>query len=136
METIKTIYLGDLRTEVTHVQSGTKIITDAPTDNKGKGQSFSPTDMLAASYASCSLTIMGIASKLHGFDIDGTEVKTTKVMGTGPRRIVELIIEFNFPHNNYTDKERKIIESSIKECPAANSLLTDIKITRTMNFEK
>ena len=134
MTTIKTTYQGNLRTEAEHLQSGAKIITDAPTDNQGKGESFSPTDMFAAAYASCALTIIGIATQTHKFDIDGTIVETTKVMGNSPRRIAELILHFKFPHNNYSDKEKKIIEGAIKACPVANSVSADIKITRTMTF--
>ncbi|MDR3339459.1 MAG: OsmC family protein [Candidatus Symbiothrix sp.] len=136
METVKTRYLGDLRTEIVHLQSGTKIITDAPTDNQGKGESFSPTDLFAASYASCALTIIGIAAQTHGFDIVGAVVKTTKVMGNNPRHIAELIVEFIFPHDRYTEKEHKIIEGAIKGCPIANSLPQELKITRTVKFEK
>ena len=136
METVKTTYLGSLRTEATHLQSGAKIITDAPTDNHGKGEAFSPTDLFAASYASCALTIIGIASEAHGFNIDGTTVKTTKVMGEKPRRIVEIIMEFTFPHNNYSDKERKLIDAAINGCPVGNSLPPEMKITKTMQFGK
>lgn len=126
METVRTAYLGDLRTEATHVQSGEKIITDAPLDNQGKGEYFSPTDMLATALGSCMLTIMGIAARTHGFNIDGTTVKITKVMGTNPRRVVEVVVELTFPHS-YTDKEKRIIELSAKECPVANSLHPDLK---------
>ena len=135
METLKTKYLGGLRTEVEHVASGTKLITDAPTDNHGKGEFFSPTDLLAASYGCCALTIMGIAAQSHGFDIDGAEAKTTKIMGVDPRRVVELVVEYTFPHNHYNDKERKIIEFSTKQCPVANSLDPALKITRTIVYK-
>jgi uncharacterized OsmC-like protein len=134
METIRTKYLGSLRTEAEHVASGTKIITDAPVDNHGKGEFFSPTDLMAASYGCCALTIMGIAAQTHGFNIDGAEVKTKKIMGSAPRRIEELVVEFTFPHNRYSDKERKIIELSSKECPVANSLDPAMKITRTIVY--
>jgi uncharacterized OsmC-like protein len=133
MATVRTTYLGNLRTEAEHLQSGAKIITDAPTDNHGKGEAFSPTDLFAASYASCALTIIGIATQTHHFDIDGTVVETTKVMGENPRRIAELIVNFKFPHNNYSDKERKVIEGAIKSCPIANTL-PELKITRTVSF--
>lgn len=136
METAKTVYLGDLRTEITHLQSGNKITTDAPTDNHGKGEFFSPTDIFAASLASCMLTIMGISAKAHGFSIDGAEAKTTKVMGTNPRRVVEIIVELTFPHDGYSDKERKLIELAAKECPIANSLHPDLKQTITFKFKK
>ncbi|MDR1437093.1 MAG: OsmC family protein [Candidatus Symbiothrix sp.] len=136
METVRTTYLGNLRTEAVHLQSGTKIITDAPADNCGKGEAFSPTDLFAASYASCALTIIGIAAQAHGFDIDGAIVKTKKVMGENPRRIIELAVEFTFPHNHYTEKERRIIEGAIKGCPVANSLSPEVKITRKLNFKE
>jgi len=135
METIRTKYLGNLRTEAEHVASGTKIITDAPLDNHGKGEFFSPTDLYAASYGCCALTIMGIAAQKHGFDIDGAEVKTTKIMGVDPRRVVELALEFTFPHNRYSEKERQIIELSVKQCPVANSLHPDLRITKTITYK-
>jgi uncharacterized OsmC-like protein len=135
MATIKTNYLGNLRTEAEHLQSGAKIITDAPTDNHGRGEAFSPTDLFAASYASCALTIIGIATQTHGFNIDGAVVETTKVMGENPRRVVELIVNFTFPHSNYSDKERKVIEGAIKGCPVVNSLPKELKITRTLSFK-
>ena len=126
METIRTKYLGSLRTEAEHVASGTKIVT---------GEFFSPSDLMAASYGSCVLTVMGIAAQTHGFNIDGAEVKTEKIMGNAPRRIVELVIEFTLPHNRYSDKERRIIELSSKECPVANSLDPAMKITRTIVYK-
>ncbi|MDR0543606.1 MAG: OsmC family protein [Dysgonamonadaceae bacterium] len=134
MATVKTTYLGNLRTEAVHLQSGSKIITDAPTDNHGQGEAFSPTDLFAASYASCALTIIGIATQTHGFNIDGTTVETTKVMGDNPRRIAELIVRFTFPHNNYSEKERRVIEGAIKGCPVANSLSPEVRISRTVNY--
>ena len=136
MEALITKYQGNLRIEVEHVASGTKIYTDAPVDNNGKGEFFSPTDLMAASYGCCALTIMGIVAQKHGFNIDGAEVKTKKIMANAPRRIEELIVEFIFPHNNYSDKERRIIELSSKECPVANSLDPAMKITRTIVYGK
>lgn len=134
MATVQTKYLGGLRTESVHLQSGSKLITDAPTDNHGRGEAFSPTDLLATAYGACVLTIIGIAAQTHGFNIDGAEVHTTKVMGTDPRRIVELITEIILPHNNYSAKERKIIELAAKECPVYNSLHPDMKKTVTFKY--
>lgn len=134
METVQTTYVGNLRTQAVHLQSGATIVTDAPTDNHGKGEAFSPTDLFAAAYASCALTIIGIASQTHNLNIDGAIVKTTKVMGENPRRIVELKVDFTFPANNYSEKERSIIEHSIKHCPVGNSLPPELKITRTINY--
>ena len=133
MATVETVYLGELRTEITHVQSGTKIITDAPLDNQGKGESISPTDMLAASLGSCMLTIMGIAARTHGFSIDGTKASITKVMGTEPRRVVEIKIDLRFPQD-YSDKVKRIIENAAKTCPAEHSLHPDIKRTIVYHY--
>jgi uncharacterized OsmC-like protein len=132
MITFETKYLGNLRTEITHLQSGNTLTTDAPSDNHGKGEFFSPTDLLASSLGSCILTIMGIAARTHGFTIDGASMETTKVMGSNPRRVEELIIKITFPHNNYSAKELKILEASARECPVANSLHPDLK--RTISF--
>ena len=127
METVRTKYIGELRTEALHVRSGNKIVTDAPIDNQGRGEFFSPTDLLATALGSCMLTIMGISARTHGFDIDGTDVKITKIMGTNPRRVVEVLVELTFPHNHYSAKERKLLELAAKECPVANSLHPDLK---------
>ncbi|MCD4730516.1 MAG: OsmC family protein, partial [Bacteroidales bacterium] len=96
-ESVKTTYISELRTEATHVQSGNKLISDTPLDNKGKGEAFSPTDLLATSLGSCMLTVMGIAAREHGFNIDGTRVKIWKIMESDPRRVGEIKIELTFP---------------------------------------
>ncbi|HUW05650.1 MAG TPA: OsmC family protein [Williamwhitmania sp.] len=136
METVRTKYIGELRTEALHVRSGNKIVTDAPIDNQGRGEFFSPTDLLATSLGSCMLTIMGISARTHGFDIDGTDVKITKIMGTNPRRVVEVVVELTFPHNNYSVKERKLLELASKECPVANSLHPDLKQNVIFKFKE
>jgi putative redox protein len=122
METARTKYIGDLRTEIIHVRSGSIIITDAPVDNKGKGENFSPTDMVASALGSCILTIMGIAAREHGFSIDGTTCKITKIMTDRPRKIGEIKIDFDFTNNEYTDKQKKILDHCVKTCPVALSL--------------
>ncbi|MGE0077196.1 MAG: OsmC family protein [Bacteroidales bacterium] len=132
METSRIIYLGDLRTEAEHVRSGNRIVTDAPIDNQGKGEYFSPTDLLATSFGCCMVTIMGIAARTHGFNIDGTKISVQKIMGTNPRRVVEIVVDLHFPHNDYSVKEKKILELSAKECPVAQSLHPDLK--QTVNF--
>lgn len=131
MATIETVYLGGLRTEATHVQSGTKIITDAPVDNQGKGEAFSPTDLLSASLASCMLTIMGIKARNMGIDIDNTKCSITKIMATEPRRVAEIVISFKFS-KNYTEKEQKILENAALTCPVYYSLHDDLK--KTVDF--
>lgn len=132
--TTETIYLGELRTRATHVRSGQEIITDAPPDNKGKGEAFSPTDLLATALGSCMITIMGIAAREHGFDLDGTRAVIWKVMESDPRRVGEVRIELTFPHNDYSEKERKIIERSAFTCPVYLSLHPDLKKTITFNY--
>ena len=134
MATIETIYLGELRTEATHVFSGNKTITDAPLDNKGKAESFSPTDLLSASLGSCMITIMGIAAREHGIDIDGTTCSITKSMAAEPRRVSEIAIELNFPKGDYTEKEKTILERAALTCPVAKSLHPDLYQNVTFNF--
>lgn len=134
MTTSQIVYLGELRTEAVHTLSGNKLTTDAPPDNQGKGEFFSPTDLLATSLGACMLTIMGISAQTYGFNIDGTKVAITKVMGTNPRRVVEVIVNLTFPHNNYSAKERKLLELATKECPVANSLHSDLKQTVIFQF--
>lgn len=136
MATIHTVYHGELRTEAEHLQSGNKLITDAPTDNQGKGEKFSPTDLLATSLGSCMLTIMGIAARTSGFSIDGTTIDTTKIMASDPRRVAEVICIFNFPEVEYTDKQKKILQKAADTCPVAKSLHADLKQTITFNFRK
>jgi len=133
-ETISTTYLGELQTHATHVKSGNELITDAPPDNKDKGEEFSPTDLLATSLESGMLTIMGISAREHGFNIDGTKVKIWKIMESGPRRVGEIKIEFTFPGNNYSEKEKKIIEKAAYTCPVNLSLHPNLKKTIIFNF--
>ncbi|MBK7968095.1 MAG: OsmC family protein [Bacteroidetes bacterium] len=134
METIRTIYIGQLRTSAKHVQSGVEIITDAPVDNQGKGEAFSPTDLLAASLGSCVLTIMGISAREHKFDIDGTRIAITKIMVSNPRKVSEVKIEFVFPHQNYTEGQQRILKHAAHNCPVALSLHPDVVQNIIFNF--
>lgn len=104
MSTVSAKYLGDLRVECVHNQSGTKIITDAPSDNQGKGESFSPTDLCATALGTCAMTIVGIYAKNHGLDVTGTEVEITKVMSADPRGIgkIEVILPVALPFHAST----------------------------------
>jgi len=131
MATIETTYLGGLRTEATHLQSGTKIITDAPVDNQGKGEAFSPTDLLAASLGSCMLTIMGIKARANDIDIDGTTCSITKIMAADPRRVSEIVISFKFP-KEYNQKDQILLERAALTCPVYYSLHEDLK--KTVDF--
>ena len=126
MTTSTSKYSGELRTHSVHTQSGETYITDAPTDNEGKGEAFSPTDIVATSLANCMMTIMGIVSKRKGLIIEGTEAKIDKFMGTDPRRITEIKIDFYFPLN-FSEDERKLLEKSALNCPVAKSLSSDLK---------
>lgn len=134
MHNFEITYTGGLRTEAMHVKSGVKIITDAPTDNMGKGESFSPTDLATTALASCMLTIMGISANSHGFSIDGTRAEVTKIMDSNPRRIGEIIVKLYFLENNYSDKEKKLIEHISRTCPVALSLHPDVKQTVEIHF--
>lgn len=124
--TSKVIYQGDLRTECEHLQSGNKIITDAPLDNKGKGEAFSPTDIVATSLASCMLTIMGIKAEEMGIDLRGTFAEVTKTMAANPRRISKIEINFRF-NSPFTEKETGILENAAKTCPVIYSLHPEIE---------
>ncbi|MBC7655427.1 MAG: OsmC family protein [Oligoflexus sp.] len=128
MATSKVTYLGGLRTQAIHIQSDTEIITDAPLDNQGKGAAFSPTDLLATSFANCMLTIMGIAARTHEIDMDRTTAEVTKVMAAEPRRVAEIHVNFSFPKKKeYSDKQKKILEHAALTCPVHYSLHPDIK---------
>lgn len=127
------IYKGDLRTEATHLRSGTVIETDAPVDNQGKGERFSPTDLVATALASCMCTLMGIAARTHGINIDGTHCEVEKIMAANPRRIGEIKINLHFPESQtYTDKDKKILEHAAMTCPVFESLHPDMK--KTVSF--
>jgi len=126
MATSKIIYTGELRTQATHLASGTTIITDAPVDNHGKGQAFSPTDLLATSLGNCMLTVMGIAANTHKIDMDGATAEITKVMAANPRRVSEVHVTLTMPAKGYTDKEKSILENTGRTCPVALSLHPNI----------
>ncbi|MBC35530.1 MAG: osmotically inducible protein OsmC [Bacteroidetes bacterium] len=136
MPTIKMTYKGDLRTEATHLQSGSKIFTDAPTDNKGKGEAFSPTDLVANALGACILTIIGISANANDFNIDGTEIDITKTMVSNPRRIGEIEVIINLPHDNYSAREKRLIESAARTCPVGKSLHPETKETIVFNYGK
>ncbi len=127
MTTAQGKYLGDLRTENTHLLSGQKLITDAPLDNQGLARAFSPTDLLAASLGNCIATIMGITARDHHFDITGMTWEMTKVMAADPRRVSEIQITFSFPPAGYTEEQKALMEDVPRISPAALSLHPDIK---------
>ena len=132
--TITTKYLGGLRCELVHLKSQSTILTDAPIDNKGKGEAFSPTDLLSVSLASCILTTMGIVADTKGFKIDGAFCQVTKIMNPNPRKIAEIKVEITFAKNDFDDKTKQILNHIVHNCPVALSLHPDIKKTVTLNF--
>lgn len=119
-------YLGNLRTESIHVSSNDKIVTDAPVDNNGKGEAFSPTDLVASSLSSCILTVIGIVSTKIKYDLMNTKSSVKKIMGDNPRRIVEIVVKIEFS-KSANSKIKTIIEKTALNCPVAKSLHPDIK---------
>jgi len=124
----KVTYLGSLRTEAVHSQSGNTIITDAPIDNEGKGEAFSPTDLVATALASCILTIMGIIAKRDGISIEGTDAEVVKSMSTNPRRINEIKIKILF-NSNFDSQIKSKLENAALLCPVSGSLNKEINET-------
>lgn len=119
-------YLGELLIASTHLQSGTKIVTDAPVDNNGKGSAFSPTDLLATSLANCMMTIMGVKAEQLQIDITGAKMEIVKTMAASPRRVQEIKVDIYMPTGDYTDKDKKLLEAAAFTCPVSKSLHPDI----------
>lgn len=127
MATITETYLGGLRVECEHTRSGTRIITDAPTDNNGKGEAFSPTDLCCAALGACAMTIIGIWAERSGVDVLGTRLEISKTMAADPRRIGKIEVIFHMPARNYSDKEKKMMERAAHTCPVHLSLGADVE---------
>lgn len=134
MATAKITYQGNLRTEATHLKSGKTFITDAPTDNNGKGEAFSPTDTVCAALASCMLTLMGITANKHNFSLGEIEVEVTKHMASNPRRISEIEVEITFTGKGYTEKEKAFMQKAAINCPVAKSLHPEIEQVVNFNY--
>jgi uncharacterized OsmC-like protein len=133
--TSQIIYKGALRTEATHLQSGTVIETDAPTDNQGKGERFSPTDLLATSLGNCMLTIMGIKARDMQVTLDGTTVGITKIMKAEPRRVGGIKVTFNFPAGIQVDeKQKEVLQRAALTCPVAKSIHPEIEQEVVFNW--
>ncbi len=127
MHTISLKYLGQLRTEAQHLSSSNLITTDAPTDNQGKGESFSPTDLTCSSLASCMMTIMGIKAVGLGVDLRGLEATVTKIMASSPRKISAIKINFSLAGSQLTVEEKRVLKEAALTCPVALSLNPDIR---------
>jgi uncharacterized OsmC-like protein len=131
--TSKVVYKGDLRTECEHLQSKSIFITDAPLDNQGKGEAFSPTDTVATALASCMLTIMGIKARDLALDISGTFAEVTKFMEANPRRISGIKVAFSVK-GTLNEKEKTILENAAKTCPVIYSIHPDIIKDISFNY--
>lgn len=127
MATISAKYLGDLRVQCKHLASGTEIVTDAPVDNNGKGEAFSPTDLCSAALGACAMTIIGIYAKNHDVDVTGASMEITKTMAKDPRRIGKIQVIFQMPDRDYTQKQKDMIERAAKTCPVHHSLGPDVE---------
>ena len=136
MATVSATYLGDLRVECVHNQSGTRIITDAPTDNQGKGASFSPTDLCATALGACAMTIIGIYAQSHGVDITGTTMNITKTMSADPRRIGKVEVVFDMPDRDYSQKEKTIMERCTQTCPVPLTLHPAVEQVFTFHWQR
>jgi uncharacterized OsmC-like protein len=134
MPTSKVTYLGELRTSSIHVNSGSEIISDAPLDNNGKGEAFSPTDTVANALASCMFTVMGIKAREMEVDFSGSIAEVIKIMGTEPRRITEIHVTFSMAINP-DEKIKTILERTAMTCPVFYSLHPDIKKEVVFNWK-
>ena len=133
--TSQIIYNSDLRTTATHLQSGTIIETDAPTDNQGKGERFSPTDLVATALATCMITTMGIKARSMNILLDGTTAEVTKVMASDPRRISKIVVHIHFPKTLLVDdKEKAILENTARTCPVERTLHPDCEREFSFNW--
>lgn len=126
-------YDGNLRTTARHLKSGSVITTDAPADNRGKGEQFSPTDLFATALGSCMLTIMGITADTHGFKISGSRIKINKVMGKSPRRVSHIKVIIDLP-GHLNEKQKKLLMKAAHHCPVSKSIHEDIKEEVIFNF--
>jgi uncharacterized OsmC-like protein len=132
--TIENKYIGNLRTSSKHLKSGNNVVTDAPKDNNGKGEAFSPTDLVSSALCSCMSTVMGICANKGNFSMPNSTAKITKIMGVDPRKISEIMIEFTFEKSELTDAQKNKLISIAKNCPVAKSLNPDIKQNLTFKF--
>jgi len=127
-------YQGGLRTQAIHLKSKTEIITDAPTDNNGKGEAFSPTDLVSAALSSCMMTIMGLVAEREGIDLKGLKSDVVKVMSSNPRKIAEIKIDFTHPNLIASEEQKQKLKNAARTCPVALSLSSELKQTVTFNF--
>jgi putative redox protein len=134
MASMKGEYLGGLRTQDEHLLSGNRIITDAPPDNNGKGEAFSPSDLVCAALSSCMMTMMGILANREAIDLTGMKSEITKIMNPSPRKIAEIRIIFSHPALKATDVQKQKLRNAALTCPVALSLSLEIKQTVEFGF--
>jgi putative redox protein len=133
--TAQIIYNGDLRCTATHLQSSTFIETDAPTDNQGKGERFSPTDLVATALGTCMVTTMGIKARTMDIQLDGTRLEVTKIMVSDPRRIGKIIVHIFFPEGlKIDDKQKDLLERTARTCPVERTLHPDVELDMQFNW--
>ena len=126
METASVTYLGELRTEALHTRSGDKVITDAPPDNQGRGEAFSPTDLLSTSLACCMMTLMGIAAREKDIPLNGLSAKVYKHMSASPRKVERVEVHMTMDGEGLVARKRTILETAARTCPVARSLHPDL----------
>jgi uncharacterized OsmC-like protein len=134
MVSMKVQYNGDLRCTATHIKSGNQVITDAPTDNNGKGEAFSPTDLLCTSLSTCMITLMGIAANSKEIQLGQIDADIEKIMGSDPRRVSGINIQFRIQSLGYTDREKDILKNAALTCPVAKSIHPDIALGIDFQF--
>ena len=134
MVSMKVQYNGDLRCTATHIKSGNQVITDAPTDNNGKGEAFSPTDLLCTSLSTCMITLMGIAANSKEIQLGQIDADIEKIMGSEPRRVSGINIQFKIQNLSYTDREKEILKNAAMTCPVAKSIHPDIALGIDFQF--
>ena len=127
-------YQGNLRTQMKHLKSGNSVITDAPVDNMGKGEAFSPTDLVSAALVSCMMTIMGQVAQREEIDLKGLKADVVKIMASNPRRIAEVQITFSHPGLTITDVQKQKLINAARTCPVALSLAESVLQTVTFSF--
>lgn len=132
--TASIIYQGDLRCKATHLQSGTVVETDAPTDNRGKGEKFSPTDILCVSLATCIITTMALKARDMNIELQDTKIDVTKHMLKDPRRVVQIDVTIHFPQLQLDAKDKLILERTGNNCPVTKSLHPDLKTNIEYNW--
>ncbi len=134
MDTAHVKYLGGLRTEAVHLRSGEKIITDAPVDNHGQGQAFSPTDLMSTSLACCMMTLMGIAANARGIELKGLGARLVKHMAAGPRRVAKIEIAFTMDGTGLDEQQRQVLEHAARTCPVALSLGQELEQSVSFSY--